>query len=225
MEKKKIDFRLEAKKNSKNKTVDVYIYGDIVDDRPVDFWTGEEIAGDFIIPGEVRKLLSEIEEEKISIHINSYGGSIFASVSIFNYIKSLQKEITMYVDGLAASGASLIALAGSKLVMPKNTVMMIHRASSAAWGNCNNLREVANTLEKLDDSTVFETYKWKFKGSDDELKELIDSETWITAEEAFSYGLCDEVIEINEDPDQKKPSEKEIENAKKFITNFAKLKI
>ena len=146
MEKKKIDFRLEAKKNSKNKTVDVYIYGDIVDDRPVDFWTGEEIAGDFIIAGEVRKLLSEIEEEKISIHINSYGGSIFASVSIFNYIKSLQKEITMYVDGLAASGASLIALAGSKLVMPKNTVMMIHRASSAAWGNCNNLRYVANTL-------------------------------------------------------------------------------
>lgn len=218
--KKKIDFRLEKKKE--NDTTVVYLYGDIVDEIPKNWWTGEEEEGDFITPKNVRELFEDIETNEVELHLNSYGGSVFASVSIFNYLRTLNKSITVIIDGLAASGASLIAMSGKKLVMPKNTTMMIHRASSYAWGNCNNLRTVADTLEKLDNATVFETYRAKFKGSDEKLKELINKETWLSAEDCFNAGLCDEVRELSENPS--KPSEKEIQNAVKFMNNFARLK-
>ena len=125
---------MEAKKDPEKNSADVYLYGDIMDDRPTDWWTGKLMEGDYIVPGEVRNLFAKIEEENINLHINSYGGSVFASVSIYNYIKSLNKNITVYIDGLAASGASLIAMVGEKLIMPKNTTIMIHRASSFCWG-------------------------------------------------------------------------------------------
>ena len=230
--KNKIDFRLEATKQG-NKTV-VYLYGDIADERPKDFWTGEEKKGDFIIPNEVRNLFNGIDTKNIELHINSFGGSIFASVSIYNHIKALDKNVTVYIDGLAASGASLIAMAGSKLIMPKNTTMMIHRASSYCWGNCNDLKKVAETLEKLDNATVFETYKAKFKGTEEELKTLIDSETWLSADECLENGFCDEVIELsNKDNEEVKKEEvkkeevkkEEINNAIKFMSNFANLKL
>lgn len=218
--KKKIDFRLEKKKE--NDTTVVYLYGDIVDEIPRKWWSGEEEEGDFITSKNVRELFEDIETDEVELHLNSYGGSVFASVSIFNYLRTLNKSITVIIDGLAASGASLIAMSGKKLVMPKNTTMMIHRASSYAWGNCNDLRTVADTLEKLDNATVFETYRAKFKGSDEELKELIDKETWLSAEDCFNAGLCDEVRELSEKPS--KPSEKEIQNAVKFMNSFARLK-
>lgn len=219
MKKQKIDFRLEAVKESEK--TKVYLYGDIVDEQPVDWWSGEKIEGEFIVPKNVRELIDGIEEEEIEIHINSYGGSIFAAVSIFNYLNALDKDITCVIDGLAASGASLIAMAGKKLIMPKNATIMIHRASTFGWGNCNELRKIADTLEKLDNATVFETYKKKFKGTDKELKALIDNETWLTADECFENGLCDEVIELK--PKQKVEDE-EIKNALKFMKNFANLK-
>ena len=223
LNKQKIDFRLEAKKQD-NKTT-VYMYGDIVDERPRDWWSGEEIEGDFIIPKDVRNVLDGVETDDIELHINSYGGSVFASVSIFNHIRALNKNVTVIIDGLAASGASLIAMAGSKLIMPKNTTMMIHRASSFCWGNCNDIRKVADTLEKLDNATVFETYKAKFKGTDEELKNLIDSETWLSADECFENGLCDEVIELSNKSENDEPKADEINNAIKFISNFANLKL
>lgn len=220
MEKRKIDFRLEAKTED-GKAI-VYLHGDIVDERPTDWWTGEEKKGDFIIEKEVRNLFDGIKEDEIDIHINSYGGSVFASVGIFNFIRALNKKITCYVDGVAASGASLIAMAGDKLIMPANTMLMIHRASSFAWGNCKDLREVADVLEKLDNSTVLETYKAKFKGTDEELMALIDNETWISAREALENGLCDEVIELKKE--EPEVTEKEIKNAARMMTAFASLK-
>lgn len=220
--KQKIDFRLEAKKENDKTTV--YMYGDIVDERPRNWWSGEEIEGDFIIPAEVRKVFDDIDTNDIDLHINSYGGSVFASVSIFNHIRTLNKNITVYIDGLAASGASLIAMAGSKLIMPKNTTLMIHRASSFCWGNCNDMKKVAETLEKLDNVTVFETYKAKFKGTDEELKNLIDTETWLSADECLENGFCDEVIELSS-KDNKEVKKEEINNAIKFMSNFANLKL
>lgn len=221
MERKKIDFRLEAKSEA-GKAI-VYLHGDIVDERPKDWWSGEEVEGDFIVEKEVRQLFEGIKEDEIDVHINSYGGSVFASIGIFNFIRALNKKVTCYIDGVAASGASIIAMAGEKLIMPANTMLMIHRASSFAWGNCKDLREVADVLEKLDKSTVLETYKAKFKGTDEELMALIDNETWISAREAFENGLCDEVIELKKE--EQKANEKEIKNAVKMMTAFANLKI
>ena len=228
--KNKIDFRLEAQPQE-GKTV-IYLYGDIVDERPIDYWTGEPLEGDYITPKEVRGLLDGIEDEKIELHINSYGGSVFASVAIFNYLKALNKDLTTINDGLCASGASLIFMAGNKRIMPKNTVLMIHRASSYGWGNCNDLRELADTLEKLDSSTVYETDRTTFTGTDEEWSEIISGETWITADESLSYGLCSEVAELgqkepNEEPNKdpkEEPTNAEVNKGISLMRNFANLK-
>ena len=219
--KKKIDFRLEVVK--KDEKAVVYLAGDIVDERPLDWWTGEPKEGDYITPKEVRDIFEKIEEDDIELHINSYGGSVFASISIFNYLKSLGKNITTINDGICASGASLIFMVGDERIMPENTMLMIHRASTFAWGNCNELREQADILEKLDNSTVMANYKNHFKGTDEELMELIDKETWLSAEECLEKGFCTVVKKLAE-PKQDSTQET-LNKGIKLMQNFANLKI
>lgn len=219
--KKKIDFRLEVVK--KDEKAVVYLAGDIVDERPLDWWTGEPMEGDYITPKEVREIFEKIEEDDIELHINSYGGSVFASISIFNYLKSLGKNITTINDGICASGASLIFMVGDSRIMPENTMLMIHRASTFAWGNCNELREQADILEKLDNSTVMANYKNHFNGTDEELMELIDKETWLSADECLEKGFCTEVKKLAE-PKQDSTQET-LNKGIKLMQNFANLKI
>ena len=219
--KKKIDFRLEVVK--KDEKAVVYLAGDIVDERPLDWWTGEPMEGDYITPKEVREIFEKIDEDDIELHINSYGGSVFASISIFNYLKSLGKNITTINDGICASGASLIFMVGDERIMPENTMLMIHRASTFAWGNGNELREQADILEKLDNSTVMANYKNHFKGTDDELMELIDKETWLSADECLEKGFCTEVKKLAE-PKQDSTQET-LNKGIKLMQNFANLKI
>ena len=219
--KKKIDFRLEVVK--KDEKAVVYLAGDIVDERPLDWWTGEPMEGDYITPKEVREIFEKIDEDDIELHINSYGGSVFASISIFNYLKSLGKSITTINDGICASGASLIFMVGDERIMPENTMLMIHRASTFAWGNCNELREQADILEKLDNSTVMANYKNHFKGTDEELMELIDKETWLSADECLEKGFCTEVKKLAE-PKQDSTQET-LNKGIKLMQNFANLKI
>lgn len=225
--KQKIDFRLEAKADPLNDLAKVYLYGDIRDDRPVDWWTGEPDERDYITPKEVREVIEDIEESTLEIHINSYGGSVFASVSIMNYLNGLDKTINVIIDGVAASGATVIAMAGDKITMPKNTMMMIHRASSFAWGNASELREVADLLDKIDETTVIENYKSRFKGTEEELVALVEKETWMSATDAFNYGLCDEVTELEKDKkkEDKKEINNKIENAIKMMSAFGNLKL
>ena len=218
--KKKIDFRLEVVK--KDEKAVVYLAGDIVDERPLDWWTGEPMEGDYITPKEVREIFEKIDEDDIELHINSYGGSVFASISIFNYLKSLGKNITTINDGICASGASLIFMVGDARIMPENTMLMIHRASTFAWGNCNELREQADVLEKLDNSTVMANYKNHFNGTDDELMELIDKETWLTASECLEKGFCTEIKKLAEPKDS---TQETLNKGIKLMQNFANLKI
>ncbi len=218
--KKNIQFKLQAKPENE-KTI-VYLYGDIVDEDWVNpFTNSEEDVIDVITPKKVREVFEDIKNENIDLHLNSYGGSVFASVSIFNYLKGLGKNITVFVDGVIASGATLIAMAGDKIIMPKNTMMMIHKASTFGFGNSDDLRKVADTLEKIDNNVVLETYKERFKGTHKELEGLLTNETWLSAKEAFDNGLIDEVLEKEEDT---KIEKEEINNAIKFMTNFARLK-
>lgn len=219
--KKKIDFRLEVVK--KDEKAVVYLAGDIVDERPLDWWTGEPKEGDYITPKEVREIFEKIDEDEIELHINSYGGSVFASISIFNYLQSLGKNITTINDGICASGASLIFMVGDERIMPENTMLMIHRASTFAWGNCNELREQADVLEKLDNSTVMANYKNHFKGTDEELMELIDKETWLSADECLEKGFCTEVKKLAEPKEDS--TQETLNKGIKLMQNFANLKI
>lgn len=215
--KNKINFRCEAKDNK------IYLYGSVIED---DSWLWDDSEKEnYIYPKAVRKLVDDIKDDEIELHINSYGGSVFAGISIYNTLKNSGKKITAYVDGVCASAATFILMAADKIFMPENTQLLVHRSSTFGWGNCKDLREIANDLEHLDKTTLLPTYKARFTGSEEELLELLDKEEWLDANKAKEYGFVDEVIKLDKPKDEGKETENtdntDIENVGKRLLAFA----
>lgn len=138
--------------------------------------------------------LGKVQSKTLNVEINSPGGDVFAGLAIYNALKSSGKEIVVKIMGVAASAASLIAMAGDKIVMPKNTFMMIHNPWSFAMGNADELRETADTLDKIG-ASLKATYAAKTGMSEEELEPLLAKDTWMTADEALEMGFATEVVE------------------------------
>jgi len=171
-------------KNKTDDSADLYIYGDIVSYK---WFENDVTASDF------QKELAKIGDVKtLNIFINSYGGDVFQGQAIYSMLKRNKATKNVYIDGIAASCASLIAMAGDKIIMPANAMMMIHRAWTIGIGNANDFREQADLMDKIDES-IMATYQAKTGMEIDKIKELMDAETWMTAEEAKDYGFADEV--------------------------------
>lgn len=135
----------------------------------------------------------------LNVYVNSPGGDVFEGIAIYNMLKRHKAHINVYIDGLAASIASVIAMAGDTVYMPSNAMMMIHNAWMFAVGDYNDLREAADNLEKINTS-IKQSYMDRTKGNitEEDLTKLMDDETWLSAQECFDYGLCDEVEEEKE---------------------------
>lgn len=169
---------------------------------------------------DIERKLRRINADKIHVHINSPGGSAFDGIAIMNMLKNHSAEIIVHVDGYAASAASVIAMAGDKIIMPKNTMMMIHRASTIAIGTATDFEKLASDLKKID-SALSESYKDRFIGEDEELYELLDEETWLTAQEAKDLGLADVVGEEVDIVSSSEETEEEYDNFKeKLIAKY-----
>ncbi|WP_108070760.1 head maturation protease, ClpP-related [Heyndrickxia sporothermodurans] len=190
-----IEPKFEMKNDEKKNETDLYMYGTVGGS----FWFGG------ITSREVRRQLSQIKTPVINVHIHSNGGDAFEGVAICNLLKNHKATVNVYIDGMAASAASVIAMGADKVIMPKNTMMMVHRASSLVYGNAEKLKKQADTLAKVD-SALIESYTSRFKGEQMELEKLLDDETFLTAQEALSYGFCDEIAEpikqVNEETDE-----------------------
>lgn len=132
-------------------------------------------------------------EAKVMMRINSPGGDVFDSLAIHNVIKRHPGEVSATVDGLAASGASIIAMAAKTLAMPENSFLMIHNSSGLAMGNAGDMRDLADILEKID-SALVATYVAKTGQTPEAIAKMLDEETWLTAQEAKDQGFADEVI-------------------------------
>jgi len=166
---------------------EVYIYGEITDLK----WFDEEVT-----PSGVKDELDKLKNvSSINVYVNSPGGNIFAGVAIYNALKRVNVPVTAYVDGIAASIASLIVLAADRVVMPFNAMLMIHNAWMIAAGDYNEFRTLADKLEKIQDSVLIETYSRKTGMSKEKLAAMMDEETWLSGEEAVKMGFADEVIE------------------------------
>lgn len=168
----------------------MYIDGEIVTDEYED--TDTSAAG-------FRNALKSLGDVKsINLHINSPGGSVFEGIAIYNMLKQNSARINVYIDGLAASIASVIAMSGDAIFMPSNSMMMVHNPWVMAIGNASELRKKADDLDQITKSSV-QTYLAKAGDKLDEktLTQLMDDETWLTAQEAVDYGLADEVMEPN----------------------------
>lgn len=160
----------------------------------------------------VQEMLNQISGGVIELHVSSVGGDVFESLTINNMLKNHPASIEVHIDGIAASGMSLIVMAADKIIMPSNTMMMIHQAATIAYGNANDFEKMAEDLKQID-TAVTQSYLNRFTAGQDKLKELLQQETYLTAENCLSYGLCDEIAdELNETHDRKENVMKVIEN-------------
>lgn len=174
--------RFEATNNNEKNETDLYIYGTIGGGA----WFGGVNSRD------IRSTLATIKTPVINVHIHSNGGDAFEGVAIGNLLKNHDATINVYIDGMAASAASVIAMAGDKITMPKNSMLMVHRAACFCFGNAEKLTKQAATLSKVDEALI-QSYTDRFTGDQMELEKLLDDESFLTAQEALSYGFCDEI--------------------------------
>ena len=177
-------------KNKSDIESDLYLYSEI------DSWGDGEYAHSAKSFKNELDALGDIGT--LNIYINSPGGDVFEGVSIANMLKRKKCVKNIYIDGLAASIASVIAMAGDNVIMPSNSMMMIHNAWTFTQGNANDLRKMADDLEKMD-SSIRQSYLDKSNGKIDEetLIDLMNKESWLSADECLEYGLCDEIVEAN----------------------------
>ena len=136
-------------------------------------------------PKDVQDFLDQLGDvEKLNVHINSGGGSVFGGIAIYNILKRHKAEITVYVEGIAASIASVIAMAGDKIIIPANAQMMVHKPSSFTWGNADDMRKEADILDGCQ-KVILNTYMQHAKEgvTPEQINALIDAETWKNGEE------------------------------------------
>lgn len=150
-------------------------------------WYDDEVS-----PKQFRDELDKVSGA-ITVRINSPGGDVFAGMQIYNMLKDRSGDVTVIVDALAASAASFIAMAGDKIIMNTGSMMMVHKASTIAWGNEDEMQEVIEMLRKTDDSIV-SVYAARTGKSKEEIKQLLKDETWMTADEAVEMGFADEAM-------------------------------
>ena len=167
---------------------ELYVYGDIVNEK----WFDDEVA-----PAEVVDLLNEMSAMQVSdidVYINSPGGSVFAGTAIYSALKRHPAAVTVQIDGLAASIASVIAMAGDLITISDVGMMMVHSPWSIVMGNSSEMRKQADVLDKVEEAMVNAYSRTEI--SDENLAKMLEEETWLTAAEAVELGFADEVIQI-----------------------------
>lgn len=171
-------------KNMAAETAEILIYEQI----GKNWWDDSGVsAKDFIEDVQSRGVL-----KFITLRINSNGGSVFEGLPIYNFLKNHSAEITVYIDGIAASIASVIAMAGDKIIMPENAFVMIHNPTGEVYGEAEDMRKMADDLEKVKLGIV-SAYRDKTGLEDADISELMNDETYFTASEALEKGFIDEV--------------------------------
>ena len=160
----------------------MYFYGEIVSD----WWGAWDDLDQY--PEAIRDFLTEHEGKDLNIYVNSGGGSVFAGLAIYNMLLRHKGKKTVYVDGIAASIASVIALAGDEIIIPSNAFMMIHKPTLSCSGNADDLRKTAEDLDAVE-TGIINIYKAHLaEGANIEtVKELVAAETWLNGEEAAKY--------------------------------------
>lgn len=169
-------------RNETAETADLCFFGDI-NSESLGEW--QKYYPEDKAPKDVQDFLDQLDGvTKINVHINSGGGSVFGGIAIYNILKRHNAEITVYVEGIAASIASVIAMAGDRIIIPANAQMMIHKPSSITWGNADDMRKEANILDGCQ-KVILNTYMQHTKEgvTPEQINALIDAETWKNGEE------------------------------------------
>ncbi|WJE54320.1 Clp protease ClpP [Bacillus cereus] len=194
-----------------NDTSTITIYGSIGES-----WWGESTSAK-----DIEDALNNVKSDTVTIRLNSGGGDVFDGIAIYNQLKNHSAKVIVHVDGLAASAASLIAMAADELIMNTGSMLMIHEASTFAWGSKTEIQKTLNALEGIDKS-IADIYMTRFEGERSEIETMIENETWFTASEAVEIGLADKVNEEEEEEEEKTDPEEYKNNFLQMFRNKKK---
>jgi len=191
-------------KQSVEGVLELYIYGYVQGDERN--WYGDVIKSETSANHFRKELEAHKDISEIRIYINSGGGSVFEGTAIYNQLKRHPAKKVVHVDGFACSIASVIAMAGDEVVMPRNALMMIHNMTLGVYGNAAELRKSADDLDTINEAGR-QAYLSRAgdKLTEDKLVEMMDAETWLTAEQCIAYGFADRYADA--DADMSKASE------------------
>lgn len=172
-------------KNMTDVSADLYFYGDIVSD----WWGAWQNEDQY--PDAIKNFLSQAEGKDLNVYVNSGGGSVFAGMAIYNMIKrhGEKNKVKVYVDGLAGSIASVIAFAGTEPPeIPSNAFLMIHKPWGAISGNADEMRKMADDLDKIQTGIMNVYEEHLAEGvTIDQVEALVNAETWLDGKEAAKY--------------------------------------
>ena len=186
-----LDFKAKASqpfsiKNKSATTAEIVIYTAI----------GESYFGDSLSAKQFSDELSKLDStvNQINLRINSPGGSVFDGIAIYNRLKQHKANVTVYIDGLAASIASVIALAGDEIIIGEGALFMIHLPWTFAGGNRMELENMINRLMDVEEQ-IISIYSKKSKMGRSDIRALLEAETWLDADQAIEMGFVDSKFE------------------------------
>ena len=180
--------KLEIKNQDSNPEILIY------EQIGLDWW------GDGVTAKSFAAQLADIQSDTIKVRINSPGGDVFDGITIFNLLAEHPADIDVSIDGIAASAASVIAMAGDRITAAKNAQMMIHSAWTVAAGNADDFLDVAELLGKID-GQIAETYAVRTGNSLETVRGLMSKDSYLTADEAYDLNLVDEVVDNTPTPE------------------------
>lgn len=160
--------------------------------KPADVYIFDEIGTYGITAQEFITDIKDLKDTPINLRINSLGGDVFDGMAMYNVIKRREAKTTVYIEGIAASIATIISLGADEVVMAENSLFMIHNAWGGTMGEAKDMRKTAETLEKIT-GELTDIYRKKTGLSYDALAEMMDEETWLNANEAFEMGFIDTI--------------------------------
>lgn len=225
-----IDWAINKSKEIDN-MVKINLTGEVVDSAYAS-WYGEE--DQYITDKIVSEAIAEVmEDDEVEFSISSPGGSVEAGMRIAAMIEGMSNKTTAILTGLVASIATPISLAADKVLARKNSMMMIHNASTFTWGDKNQMRKDANTLEQIDEQLLdayMERVKKNGKLMDGDeaktrkaFKKMMDEETWIPAKKALELGLVDAMCDDDKEKEEKPEMFAMNSNNKKILASFSNL--
>lgn len=183
-----------AMQRTGDNSAEIMLYGDVVSERPTDWW-GDPIEGQYIILSEFLAELKQVEDvSELTVRIHSIGGNVYDAITIHNRLKALKARVTVIIDGVAMSAGAIIACAGDIVQVFPGSLIMIHKCWGYALGNADDLRKTADGFDVADRSQAA-IFSAKTGTAQDELLAMMAEETYLTGQEAIDNGFADELVE------------------------------
>lgn len=186
--------------SSENRVADIIIYGDITSfATDLTRWYGDDENIAEVSSRQIIKEINDLDVDTINVYINSYGGEVAEALAIYSALKRHSASVHTFCDGFACSAATIIFCAGDVRTMGSIALMMIHNCMSyLGYANSNEMRKAAEDNDKINQSSI-EAYKLVSNLSEEEIRQMMDNATWLTAQECLEYGFATEVADMEED--------------------------